>query len=257
MRKFLFSQKLAALGVAALGAIAATGIATAPAQAFTMTSVLEWDDGTSDFVEDATAVFNGGANTSNPNGPINLDTFDVTFSPFSLGETAAVFIADGDFAPHFPGLPDFFDIVPSDSAVGTFGLKLDGVYNTNPPATGIDIAAEFELQNTLTFTFDTDGIAGASADDVTATLAAGSLFLGELKDDDAVEFELELGEWEFTIPGMSATAFSSTFEFGQVAQSSGGGYQAEGIVGVPEPGTILGLLAVGGLGLGMKRKKLQ
>ena len=234
--------------IPAIAVIAGVGIAAAPAQAADFNaplSTLEWDDATTDFNPEATAVFDGGAG--------NTETFDVTFSPESLGGVASVFIATGDFDPYF-NPPEF---VPVSGATGTFGLVSGGVFNPDPPADGIATAAEFELQNALTFTFDTT--ASGNGSPVTATLPEGTEFLGELKDDGAVEFELELGEWEFTLPnGVTGTAEDSVFEFGDLVGEAGGTYGAEGEVvhaGVPEPTTILGLLAVGGLSLGLKRKK--
>ena len=64
--------------------------------------------------------------------------------------------------------------------------------------------------------------------------------------------EYNIGDDDFPVIGEELT-------FGQAvgSEGDGGGYQGEVVVGVtaPEPATILGLLAVGGLGLGLKRKK--
>ncbi len=219
------------LGLASLGSIAALGIATTPVQA--QTSTFEWDDGTSDFVDAAIAVFTGGG------------SFDVEFSP---GGQAAVFIADGIFAPLFPTIPTLVNTVPT---VGTFSLIGDPTV-TFPPGG----SAEFRLDNELTFEFDTDGMPGI---DLVGFLPEGSPFLGILNVDGSVEFDLESGgiaEWTAILPdGTTVIADSSVFEFGQTAGSSGGAYIGELTVTTPEPTTILGLLAVSGLGLGLKGKK--
>ncbi len=258
MNKLSLLQKLAPVGVAAFGAISVIGIQAVPAQAVGFTSPvssLEWDDTTDSFVAEATDVFNAGA------AGVGVASFDVTFSPVFAGGVANVGIATGDFDPFFDNPPpDQVPIVPPNSAFGTFVLDTVPINPPSPPADpAIVLAAGFELQDNLIFTFDTtvNGVPGP----VTATLPGGSTFLGELKDDGAVEFELEAGQWEFTLPdGSFATAVSSEFEFGQTFFSPGGGYQAEGDVvhdggRIPEPATIFGLLTVGGLGLRLKRKK--
>jgi hypothetical protein len=243
MKKFNFLS----LGMASLGSIAALGIATAPAQAL-VGGTLEWDNGTSDFIDGATASF----------GNVG-DSFDVIFSP---DDVAAVFIADGHFEPFF-NPPELVPLVPPGGVLGTF----ENIQVLDPPfPPGVDAEAEYQLTNDLVFTFDIDGSGDVSGGDLVATLAAGSEFLGELLVDDAVEFEKTIGEWEFSIPEfidddgnvIEAKTFfsnSSILEFGQTAGASGGGYIAEATKGVPEPGTIIGLFAVGGLGLGLKRKK--
>ncbi len=231
------------LGLASLGSIAALGIATTPVQA--QTSTFEWDDGTSDFVDAATAVFT------------EEGSFDVEFSP---GGQAAVFIADGIFADFFPGLtiPPDAALVNTVPTVGTFSFFEDIV-----PPPGVDAEALFRLDNELTFEFDTDG---DTVIDLVGFLPEGSPFLGILNADGSVEFDLEGGasligadgiaEWTATLPDgtIIAVADSSIFEFGQTAGSSGGAYIGE-LTTTPEPASILGLLAVGGLGLGLKRKK--
>ena len=235
-----FLQKLSPLGVATLGAIAATGMAIAPAQADDLMGELPWLNGTSDFVDSATDSFD-----------MVGDTFEVNFSPTfgSLTGVAPVQAPTFDFVPPFTPVPDFY---PINGNAGTGNITFENILLV-APAPGVTAEAEFKNNDLISFNF---------GNGVTAELAAGSTFLGELKNDDAVEFELITGEWEFTFdattptPGM-AEAFSSTFLFGQAAGTETGTYEAEGIIGVPEPGSILGLLAVGGLGLGMKRKKQQ
>ena len=245
-------QKLAPVGVATLGAIAATGIAIAPAQATEgEISTLEWSDGTTNFNQEMKDVLDG----------MIGDSFEVIFSPDALGGQAASFIATEHFAPFFD-TPGFYDIIPDDSAVGIFEL-LSPV--NIAPAPGIVRAADFQLTNDLKFTFDNDMNGVVSEGDVMATMKAGSIFLGEELEDGAVEVELAQGEWWFNIPAVGdkpaqmVKAEDSVFEFGDLVGPDGGTYAAEGeiVKKVPEPTAVLGLLTIGGLGLGMKRKQKQ
>lgn len=245
MDKLHLLSKLTSVGVTALSIISFTSITARAADLGT--STLEWDDATTNFNAEMTAILQAGPN------PPNEGMFDVTFSPPELGGVAAVFIATGHFEPFFPNLPNFFPINGGNGTTGTFGLVEGGVFNPNPPAAGIDIAAEFELKNDLIFDF---------GNGVIATLPEESQFLGELRNDGAVELELELGEWEFFIPAINdtpaktVTAQDSVFEFGDLVGEDGGSYNAEGEFNkVPEPATILGLLAFGGLTLSLKHKK--
>lgn len=258
MNQINLLQKLTPVGFAAFGVVTVTSISVVPAQAFTLgIHTLEWDNGTSSFVEEAAPIFenNLGNSLDNP-APVGGD-FDVTFSPESLGGLAAVFIATNDFGEFF-NPPEFVPVDPS-FATGTFEIISEAI-----DINGV-LEAEFELVESgspLIFAFDVADTPSNFADDVIATLSPGTKFLGELLANGAVEFELEQGEWVFAIPsdpGVGTEAASSEFEFGQTAFSPGGGYQAEGDVVVsaraPEPTTILGLLTVGSLGLGFKRKK--
>lgn len=234
-------SKLVRAGVA--GAIATTAIMANPAQAIDDPSTLEWDNGTDSFI-----------------GEVDLsdedNVFDVLFSPL---DAVAVFIATGHFEPFFD-VPELVDLVPSGGVLGTFENEFIVDPDDLPP--GVVAEAEYELLEDLMFTFDTDGSGDVSDGDVMATLPSGSMFLGEEILDGAVEFELVVGEWEFKIPAFGDTpektviAESSIMEFGQTVASPGGAFLAEGtVIKTPEPGTILGLLAIGGLGLGLKRKK--
>ena len=213
-----------------LSGVAVLGIATAiaaPAQAFTVESTLEWDNGTSDFRNQVSFTTPG-------------NTFSVDFSPASLGGQAAIFIATGDFAPIVGSTPVLVPV--TQPATGNFQLIGE---------TGIGTGIfEYTLLNNLVFDFN------GAAEGIVATLPAGASFLGEIGPGNSVEFELEEPtEWVFQIPGHTETAFSSVFEFGDLPTAGGGTYDAEGVVGVPEPASLLGLLAVGGLGLVSKLKK--
>jgi hypothetical protein len=219
----------------AAGTITAIGITAVPAQAQALEGTFEWDNGTDSFIGEVDLTTLG-------------NTFDVQFSPDDI---AAIFIASGDFA-NFYTPPLLEDLVPS-GPTGTFENVLV-IADPLPP--GVVAEAEYELSNDLVFTFDTDDSGDASAGDLVATLEAGALFLGEEILDGSVEFELVIGEFLLDAPGFdTTTADASAFEFEQTPGSPGGGFVAQTTIAVPEPGTILGLLAVGGLGLGLKRKK--
>ncbi len=257
MKKPYLLQKLAPVGVATFSALSVFGIQAVPAHAVGFTaplSTLEWDNGTSSFVEEAAPLFidNLGDSLNNP-APVGGD-FSVTFSPQSLGGVAAVFIATGNFDDFFEP-PELVDIIESLQSATTFEIVSEAV-----DINGV-LQAEFELTNDLIFPFDVSGPpADFFDDDVFARLLIGDrpTFLGQLLPNGTVEFELEKGDWVFGIPpdpSVGTRATSSEFIFGQAALAPGGGYQAEGVVTTPEPATILGLLAVGGLGFGLKRKK--
>lgn len=222
-------------GAAAIALIAGVGIAAAPAQAGT----LEWGDGTSDFFSDFVDVDLDDLEGTLP------DDFSVIFSPDSLGGQAAVSIATVEFAP-------FFDVPP-----------LELVDLVSPPTGNFEfiegsvdgLTFEYELQNNVVFEFDNG---------VEVVFGAGEIFLGDLEVEGdsvvGVEFLEETIASDVTIPGIPADeliAGAEELTFGSVSPD-GGGYQGEVVVSgttTPEPTTILGLLAVGGLGLGLKRKK--
>lgn len=206
------------IGLATLGSMAAVGMATAPAQAIGISGSLEWDNGTDSFIDEI--------DSTDP-----FDTFDVLFSPQGI---AASFGASGDFTVPFPTIPDLYDVDP---VLGEFAA--------------MGVAGEYELVGDLAFEFDNG---------VTMTLPGGAEFDLIPAPGGSVEFDL-VGDAEWMamgIPGLDPSeAVSSTFEFEQTPGADFGGYvaQADFVHAVPEPGTILGLLAVGGLGLGLKKKK--
>ena len=243
MNKSHLLQKLAPLPFAAFGVIVFTGITTAPAQAFTLDSTLEWDDATSDFWDD-----------------VNLDDvgdiFSVTFSPADLGGEAASFINTGDFAPFFTDPDNLYPINNGAGATGTFQNLGPGAIGSLPALPASE--SYLELTNDLVFNF---------GNGVTATLPDGSIFVGLQEPDTSFEFDLEggavidgvLSEWIFNIDGDTRIARFSNFEFGDLPPEDGGNFAAEGFIEgetrVPEPASIIGFLTIGGLGLGLKRKK--
>ncbi|MDJ0519605.1 MAG: PEP-CTERM sorting domain-containing protein [Trichodesmium sp. MO_231.B1] len=234
MRKFLFSQKFAPLGVAALSAIAATSIATAPAQAV---GTLGFSNGASDFFQDV--------------NPGQDDTFTVIFSPDdskdpfddNLGSTA-VSTANGHFSPPFTPAPPLglVDLVPV-----TANFSWVSGTSTNPG----DIFT-YELVDAITFNFPNE--------DVTVTWEAGTIFEGTFNNNNGVGF-VEVSENNPpTVTGiLSTTVISDEISFQDILATGGAEYEVSVATGekIPEPTAVLGLLAVGGLGLGMKRKKLQ
>jgi hypothetical protein len=221
-------------GAAAIAVLAGVGIAAAPAQSSTLTGELEWDDSTSNFFEDV--------------NPDEDDTFSVTFSPEELGGLASVFIATGEFAPPFPTTPlappDFYELIPPPT--GTFKF----VRSQNS-------SFIYKLQNDLVFNFDANqnGVF-ALTEDVQVTFKAGEQFLGSF-DNGSVGFEELDVDASVIIAGRTPLVLTEELTFGDSVGGTGGEYGAivETTTTVPEPASILGLLAVGGLGLSLKRKK--
>ncbi|MGK7948980.1 MAG: PEP-CTERM sorting domain-containing protein [Xenococcaceae cyanobacterium] len=230
MNKPHLLQKLAPVGIGAIGAIAVTGIATAPAQAANLTGQLSWSNGINGDYDDAADSFDVVGND-----------FTTTFSPDDTG--AFVTTASGDFASFFPGVPEVFPT----TATATF----ENILIIDPPVPGFVAEAEYQLTTPLSFDF---------GNDVTATLPVGTTFLGELGGDGSVEFSLNEGEFIFNAPGFDqTTAFSSDLTFGQPLNSDEGDYSASSEVQngapVPEPATLLALLGVGSLSLSLKHNK--
>ena len=234
-------QKLASLGVAAFSAIPVIGIVTVPAQAATV-GVLEWDEGTDDFFDDAL-------------DDIGVGLFDVTFiNPDleeDLGQVTFVSGASGIFDPIFSPLGETNLLgIPT----GTFTAT-----GTSTPLPGLGTEYEYLLDNDLVWNFDPNenGIA-----DAIYTMKAGSIF-EVFVDDDETEVsvqlvQLEAGSW--VVGEVDPETFDATqaeFDFGQIEDADFGGYEQEAnaTTGVPEPATILGLLTVSGLALALKRNK--
>lgn len=229
-----FLQKLAPVGVAAIGAIALTGIGTAPAQAV---GTLGFSGSASDFYMDVE--------------PGAGDTFTVFFSPDSsknpfddgIGQTT-VGTANGHFVPPFETAPpDYFaDVLPVEANFAW----VDWVSEDN----GV---FRYELQNDITFDFLNE--------DVQVTWKAGSLFDGEFNDDNGVGFVEVAGNPRPMVMGISSTdVIADDLVFQDIMPVGGAGYSASVSthgVKVPEPASMLGILVFGGLGLAMKRKQEQ
>jgi len=212
-----------------LSGVAVLGIASAiaaPAQAIVITGTLGWENGTSDFFGDV----NPGAG----------DTFSVTFSPDNI---ALISAATGVFNPEFAPAPPPY--MATTTATGNF------IHSANQ--TGL-AAGEFryELTNDLAFVFPDAG----KGDGASVTWATGTTFIGFFDTSNSVEFEVE-GLLP-TIAGIAPPHFvvDDVLQFGDGVGDADGVYDAEvEVAHVPEPGTILGLLAVGGLGLVSRFKK--
>ncbi|NER08080.1 MAG: hypothetical protein F6K17_38800, partial [Okeania sp. SIO3C4] len=157
----------------------------------------------------------------------------------------ASFIATNHFEPFF-NTPGLFDIIPGDSAMGTFDLVSGVTIDTAP---GVVRAGQFELTNDLKFTFDNDIDGVVSDGDVMATMKAGSVFLGQELDTGAVEVTLTEGDWWFYIPELgdkpakTLKSHDSVFFFGDTIGDAGGNFDAQGeVVKAPEPASMLGIL---------------
>ena len=240
MNKTNLLQKFAPLGVAAFGAISVTGIAFTPAQA----STLGWDNGTSDFFSDV--------------NPVPLDEFEVTFSPLNI---ALISNADGVFVPPFN---------PADAIVNP-------PYTTSTTATGIFRYVDGDINSGtyqvvspggITFEFsDFPTEAGGSmtsSGNVEATLVENTLFNYTRPTPASIDFGLQPGQGQIlTVEGinyMGEVFLDDDFDFEDGALPAGGEYFAEVEFtppgsSIPEPASILGILAVCGLGLSLKRKK--
>ncbi|MDJ0633252.1 MAG: PEP-CTERM sorting domain-containing protein [Xenococcaceae cyanobacterium MO_188.B29] len=228
-----------ASGAAAIALIAGVGIAATPAQA----STLGWSNGTSDF-------FNG---VGNPNFQVIFSP-DVTQDPLNDGIGAAsIDNADGVFVPPFQGAPPIF-LESIQEAVGNFDIVVDG-------GTGIGATGIYELADPLTFVFP-DITPENGAPEVSVTWDAGTEFDYIFDTDNSVEFRLAASQPAPMVTGIDfedETFLDDGLEFEDGSLPAGGEYLAEVEYNngptVPEPGTILGLLAIGGLGLGLKRKQ--
>ena len=245
MNKPYLLQKLAPVGVAAFSAISVIGIAATSAQAANLTGQLSWSNGSLIVPEgDAQDAFNNGG------------SFTAIFSPEEVSN-ALVSTATVDFdIPLDAGT--LYKINSGDGASGTF------TRNTIPVVDPVDpnlLEAEFILQNDLVFEFFEVGGA-MNTTGVIATLEQGATIEGIFDTNDgSIQFALETGiqdEWvaQTSTDGPNR-AFSSVFEFGITDAATQGTFEADAVFreSVPEPTTILGLLTIGSLGLGLKRKK--
>lgn len=246
MNKLYLSKNLTFLGSLALGAITATGIVTSPVRAAVL-GELEWGNGTTNFFEDALI---GGAGT----GGFVFDDFEVIFSPGDLADsfdTFGIFVPPLELATFTN--PQLLDVP---AVTGSFSLVGDGTGSI----------ATYQLDNDLTFNISDPDTVGS----VAVTFGAGAEFLAakDFENGDVVGIDLEEttsigtvvingGPNAGTYPN-GETSVSEILTFGDLEGGVGGEYGAEvqiNDVSVPEPGTILGFLAFGGLGLAMKRKK--
>ena len=217
-----------------LSGVAVLGIATAvaaPAQAGT----LAWEGKTSSFLNDV--------------NPVAGDTFSVTFSPStdnpSPDDITFITTATGVFNPEFKPTPPKYKTTTT--ATGNFKYSADQA----GLATG---QFRYELTNPLTFVFPvTSEGSGASV-----TWATGTTFRGIFETKNYVKFDVE-GPLP-TVTGISPAdpILFDRLHFYDRFNGNGNGFgnsRYDALIrttttpDVPEPGTILGILTVGGLGL--------
>ena len=268
MDKTNLLQKLTPVGVAAFGVIAFTGITVYPAQA----GQLGYEDGTSEifdlFVPVPAVPIPGGGTLSRPEpvGGVG-DIVTITFSPdvskfppddgigqASISAATDEFVGTGLFTSAPPLY--FADVIP---AVAT--LEYQGP-EPNEPFIGL-----YTLVDDLVLDFPNNG--------TEITYGAGSVFFIEYDfattgDDftiEGIEGEIEFISTTGTQVEIGSTIYrindpdffpitGLTLTFDEPAQGIAGEYSGGTTVSsmVPEPTTILGLLTIGGLGLGLKRK---
>lgn len=221
MSKPYFVEKLPHLGVAALGAITAVGIASVPAQAvdFSFTGSLSDDadtqsfffttDGTSNVML-RTYSYAGGTNAAGMN--ILAGGFDPILSLFDSAGNLIDTVDDGpDPVPSDPVTGSAFDTNFSQVLIaGTYRVVVSQFDNF---ASGPTFADGFD-QSSPTFTSVFECSNGQFCD---------------------VNNDNRTNNWAFDITNVVDASMTTT----------------------PEPGTVIGLLAVGVLGLGLKRKKEQ
>ncbi|WP_233256327.1 PEP-CTERM sorting domain-containing protein [Microcystis sp. 0824] len=224
-----------------LSGVALLGIASAiaaPAQAVT----LAWQGKTSSFLNDVK--------------PGSNDTFSVTFSPStnnpSPDNIAFITTATGVFNPEFNPAPQKYKTTTT--ATGNFAYSA----NQMGLATG---QFRYELTSNLAFSFPvTNEGSGASV-----TWATGTTFIGFFETKNYVKFDVEDPSLP-TVTGISPAdaILFDRLHFYDRFNSGGNGFgnsRYDALIrttttpDVPEPGTILGLLTVGGLGLVSSLKK--
>lgn len=253
MNKLNLLPKLAIAG--AIGTVSTVGILTASAEASTLTpgSGITWTDATTDF--------RGQVDISDPN-----DTFNVTFMfdgvnnpPMPL---ATIFNPTGDFGNWFnnnqqialpPVAVTFQQVMPAPgtppalavySATDDFEFDFTSVLPSGATkADGTTLVTELKYVVPGLPRGDADGAAQFLVGDITAT---------------GVELDLCLTTCEdrpYWLVNGKRNSQIGDFQFEDTA-ALGGAFQVQSsVTGVPEPGTVLGLFVIGGLGLGLKGKK--
>jgi hypothetical protein len=222
----LAKSTLLAAGI--LGGTLVLAIGAQPANA-QFSGTLGWTDGTLDFYADA----------------VDDGNFTVVFDNFPADPNAAITTANGVFVPPFTAAPQSYFADLLDDPIGNFAGP------TPQPL----VQQLYTLTNDLVFLFDTDSDGIFAEAEV--TLPSGSIFEGQLNASNALEFELDIGNWEVRLDrdgdDIYDTQFvniSSVLEFGQVPGSSFGVYAAQDITGVPGPLPIFGA----GIAFGFSRR---
>ena len=272
MNKTNLLQKIASLGVVTFSSISITGIAVDSAQAIG-DGELGWQDTTSSFIGDFDVDFDPGPPpTAGPLPNVDApDSFNVTFTPTNFLANIADLQGEFEFDFGFTTPPPrLVNVAP---ATGNFDLVqlIDPV----DPATNPYNEFEYELDGDLAFVFQGEG-SDTAPNGTIVTIKDDAIFLGEVNvasdnvTPEGIEFELLAGDIDvftngqlYTVSGESCGSgecrvIGEVFEFEQAFNTTVGTYTGQVSIqgnAIPEPATILGLLTLGGMGLGLKRKK--
>lgn len=240
----MFKGSSFSIGVAALGAIAASGLAIAPAN--------------------AQLVF--GSSGSFTNTGIVPNNYSGDGNPIFWGDPLT---SAGQSGYRFDGI-DNGTLLPigNQFALGTFTHINNPVVGPSLDMADLSIALTGDLAglNMLTASLDhteTPNIGGPVDDLVTITDVMPS---PQLFSAGGIDYELQIlgfgifdeesGEFDIFDDLMFETAEGGNNSAQLVAIiEQREGQQPQEPVSVPEPGAVISLLAVGGLGLGLKRKK--
>ncbi|NER08731.1 MAG: PEP-CTERM sorting domain-containing protein, partial [Okeania sp. SIO3C4] len=146
------------------------------------------------------------------------DTFDIQFNPVDLNFVST---QNGFFLPEFDGSP----VQGVADSVGEFEF----VSISGPEFT-------YALTNDLVFAYDNG---------VTISWAAGTEFMGMFNTPDSVQFMISEDQGILAaVDGLDEMDFeviAKTFQFSDTDASSGGVYNAQVDIAVPEPATLFGL----------------
>lgn len=233
MNKLNLLSKLAPMGVATLGAIAVSGIAAVPVNAQTFMGELF-----TGFINDANTVIDDEGNIFD-RGIIDIPTevddklfenfmFDLSPGAFQLGDLIEIGFISGEY---------FFEV---DVSANGGPRPVDGtimyeVSVLNGPGSFALAEIDSAVIGTGSFeiTKDIEVLAGGGSDASIQSINGGSASTT-------------------AIAGATALKITDTFvSNGDSLEVADNGF----IQTAPEPASLLGLLAVGGLGLGLKRKK--
>ncbi len=253
MNKPYLSHKLAFLGTLALGTITATGMATTSAQAAVLGEFNFSSNLTSNFFEDV-----------NPGEPYE---FSVTFSP---ERSASSINTTGLFTPPRGPLPLATRLNPSRLSVGkTRDNQPSNVATATFEwmQTFDDGSFEYKLVDNdplrLTF-FESSSPEGFVEEFVTVAYRPGDTFLGRFLNGDVIFEQRNVNPGvlisdpsSIDVRSFSGPSVRDEFRFGVSVGTSNGSYfgEVQILSTVPEPAAIIGVLTIGALGFGLKRKK--
>lgn len=181
-----------------------------------LTSSLGFSDGADDWFSEVT--------------PGAGDTFDVEFNPFDLNFVST---STGVFAPLLSP-----PVEAIESSIGSFEfVSEDGMGGFT-----------YALISDLVFDWNSG---------VTVTWAAGTEFLGTFNNPDSIQFDLA-HNFLASVTGVGdVTTIGTTFQFSDTAAIAGGTYNGlvDVTTAVPEPASMLGLVAIGAVAAGGALKK--